>query len=241
IKLLTRIREKFGKELSVKALFEAPTIRPLAALIDSHETQSEFAEIVPIQPVGTRPPFFCIRAGPKFLPLAERLDRDQPLLGVELHSDVIPRLSVPYCLDEFARHLAAAIVRYQPTGPYFLGGFCASGLAALEVARLLTERGEKVALLALFNALNPSLHEELAPKRVQLGWLAKRATWSRLKQHLASLRKLSMKEAARYMAVRLNALRQDLESILWQTRIDMRLRFNKGRLHDINQIIYMVI
>jgi thioesterase domain-containing protein len=42
----------------------------------------------------------------------------------------------------------------QPHGPYFLGGYCMGGTVALEMAQRLTEMGEKVALLALFDTVN---------------------------------------------------------------------------------------
>jgi thioesterase domain-containing protein len=40
----------------------------------------------------------------------------------------------------------------QPSGPYSIGGFCASGLVAYEVARLLRAEGEIVNRLSLINA-----------------------------------------------------------------------------------------
>src|SRR5207248_11348368 len=147
-------------------------------------------------------------------------------------------LPVPYRLEQFARPLADAIVRYQPRGPYLIGGFCASGLASLEVARLLIERGEKVALLALFNADTPMLQRELAPKAAQLKWLARKAGWQRMKQHLGMVRGLRMLDARRYVMARLNSLWNDFQSIVWQTKIDLRRWLNHGRLNDINQILY---
>jgi thioesterase domain-containing protein len=46
------------------------------------------------------------------------------------------------------------IRRVQPHGPYFLGGYCMGGTVALEMALRLTQMGEKVALLALFDTAN---------------------------------------------------------------------------------------
>jgi malonyl CoA-acyl carrier protein transacylase/thioesterase domain-containing protein len=42
--------------------------------------------------------------------------------------------------------------RIQPHGPYFLGGLCAGGLIAYEMARQLVRDGERVALVALIDA-----------------------------------------------------------------------------------------
>jgi thioesterase domain-containing protein len=39
----------------------------------------------------------------------------------------------------------------QPEGPYYLGGFCAGGVVAYEIAQQLYNQGEEVALLALMD------------------------------------------------------------------------------------------
>jgi thioesterase domain-containing protein len=45
----------------------------------------------------------------------------------------------------------------QPEGPYYVGGFCFGGLAALEAARQLSAGGEDVALGAMIQTTHPSL------------------------------------------------------------------------------------
>jgi thioesterase domain-containing protein len=44
----------------------------------------------------------------------------------------------------------------QPAGPYFLGGWSMGGVVAFEMARQLEAEGERVALLALFDAHAPT-------------------------------------------------------------------------------------
>ena len=39
----------------------------------------------------------------------------------------------------------------QPSGPYFLGGYCLGGTIAFEIARQIQAQGERVALLAMFD------------------------------------------------------------------------------------------
>jgi len=55
-------------------------------------------------------------------------------------------------VEQMAENYLAAIRKVQPEGPYFLGGYCFGGLVAFEIARILQQRGEHVALLALFSA-----------------------------------------------------------------------------------------
>ena len=42
----------------------------------------------------------------------------------------------------------------QPHGPYFLGGYSFGGVLALEMAQQLRSQGEKIALVAMFDANN---------------------------------------------------------------------------------------
>jgi thioesterase domain-containing protein len=54
-----------------------------------------------------------------------------------------------------AAHYVAEIRSRQPVGPYFVGGLCAGGLIAFEVARQIEQAGERIGLLALFEAAPP--------------------------------------------------------------------------------------
>ncbi|HXQ69833.1 MAG TPA: thioesterase domain-containing protein, partial [Pyrinomonadaceae bacterium] len=49
----------------------------------------------------------------------------------------------------------AAIRHHQPVGPYFLGGWSMGGLIAFEMARLLQQQQQQIAMLALIDAYPP--------------------------------------------------------------------------------------
>jgi thioesterase domain-containing protein len=61
-------------------------------------------------------------------------------------------------LDEFdtiekvAAQYVQELRRFQPKGPYALGGYCFGGNVAFEMARLLDQQGQQVSLLALINS-----------------------------------------------------------------------------------------
>ena len=67
-RLLVRIEQLFGKQLSMTTLFQAPTIRQLAVILESRVPSA--SQVIPVQPAGSLPPFFCIGAGPLFRPLS---------------------------------------------------------------------------------------------------------------------------------------------------------------------------
>ncbi len=58
-------------------------------------------------------------------------------------------------MEEMAAHYLREMRQIQPHGPYYLGGFCFGGIAASEIARQLIAGGERVALLASFDAPAP--------------------------------------------------------------------------------------
>jgi thioesterase domain-containing protein len=56
-------------------------------------------------------------------------------------------------IEEMASRYVNEICSLQPEGPYYLGGYCFGGNVAFEMARQFQERGEQVALLALFESM----------------------------------------------------------------------------------------
>lgn len=60
-----------------------------------------------------------------------------------------------FTVEEFADLAVQSIKARQPHGPYFLGAWCSSSILALEIARQLTQSGERVGLLALFDPSTP--------------------------------------------------------------------------------------
>ncbi len=83
VSLFAEIEQVMGAQLSIGDLFEAPTIERLALLVANYSSARERPLLVAIQPAGSRPPFFCIGAGPLFRELAHRLGPDQPFLSLQ--------------------------------------------------------------------------------------------------------------------------------------------------------------
>jgi acetoacetyl-CoA synthetase len=55
-------------------------------------------------------------------------------------------------IEEMADFYLQAILRFQPSGPYFLAGYSLGGLVALEVARKLTAKGHRVGLITMIDS-----------------------------------------------------------------------------------------
>ncbi|HKF25604.1 MAG TPA: thioesterase domain-containing protein, partial [Candidatus Acidoferrum sp.] len=56
--------------------------------------------------------------------------------------------------EEMAERYVFELKLQQPNGPYYLGGYCLGGTVALEMSRQLAERGDQVAMVALFDTVN---------------------------------------------------------------------------------------
>ena len=109
---------------------------------------------MPLRTTGTRSPLFCVHDLESdaflFSPLAQRLGSDQPLYGLRYPAGE-PVGDVPRTIEALAGRYLAAVQSVAPAGPYRLAGFCYGGVVALELARLLETRGERVAQLVLIN------------------------------------------------------------------------------------------
>lgn len=108
--------------------------------------------MVAIQKSGTKPPFFILHINPLSIHL--HLGPDQPVYYFKaLWKE--GKLSKEVRIEDIAAEHIAEMKEVQPEGPYFIGGFSAGGLIAFEIARQLSEQGEKIAFLFLVEPLSP--------------------------------------------------------------------------------------
>jgi amino acid adenylation domain-containing protein len=157
-RLMQQLSEIFWIELPLRTLFESPTVAALAPIILERLEAKRLQEVrtdssvLVLNERGARPPFFFLHAamqGDGFYcyNLARHLGEDQPMYGLApLGLDGTP---VPPTVELMAAAQRKIIRKLQPAGPYYLGGFCISGVVALEVARQLRAEGERVELVAI--------------------------------------------------------------------------------------------
>ena len=151
-RLLALIDQRIGKRLTFNALYENPTIEHLATLlIEERRTDSDVA-MVGIHESAPGAPFFFFHgdfvSGGFFCKnLARHIGSEHPFFAVHPHG--LHGEAVPLSIEEMAAARLADIRRRQPTGPYYLGGFCNGGFVAYEVARMLVAQGEQVHGLVL--------------------------------------------------------------------------------------------
>jgi amino acid adenylation domain-containing protein len=218
IALLTQIEKTFGQHVSIATLFESPMISQLADVLRSQSsTQSE---LIPVQAVGHLPPFFCFGAGPLFRLLATRLGTERPFLSVapNRYSATFMQLHPSYKIKEIAEYAARIICDYQSEGPYYLGGWSASGVVAYEIAQNLMAKGHEVRLLVLFDVKQPSS----SPKAFKAEWLNARR--EKVKFLANELKDLQLQNVHRYMGEKTASLRQRVRRATWKLLYPVRSR-----------------
>jgi thioesterase domain-containing protein/acyl carrier protein len=169
VRLFAQIENRFGKVLPLATLFQAPTMRDLAAVL-RHEGCKQWSSLVAIRPTGSKPPLFCIHAAGAnvliYRPLANHLDPEQPVYALQALG--LDGLTMPLTrVEKMATHYLKEIRAVQPEGPYYLAGGSFGGLVAFEMARQLQAEGEQVAMLALLDTYCPT---HSLTQRVRCHW-----------------------------------------------------------------------
>lgn len=183
VRLFQRIGKKYGVDLPLATLFQAPTIAECAGLLRTalgiaHPDNAEpsaapppesteatpatpaFRALVAVQRGGSRLPFFCVHGAGgnvlNFRDIARAMHPEQPFYG--LQASGVDGVSQPHTtIDQMADAYVKEVREFQPHGPYLLGGYSGGGTVAFEMARRLTGMGEEVGLLAFIDTFHPHM------------------------------------------------------------------------------------
>ena len=211
LNLFSEIKRRIGKDVPLSALFDAPTIEKMAALLKGDSPASELQKrsqiVVSIKPGGTRVPFFCIHgvggAVIEYSHLARYLSPEQPFYGIQAQGldGKEPWLKT---IDDMAERYLREIKLIQPTGPYRLGGSSFGGIVAFEIAQRLRKMGEAVGLLAFFDSYGKDYPTAL-PTGSRVATYMNR-TLARVDMHATNLRLLELREWPNYVREKANRI-----------------------------------
>ena len=202
VRMVALVEKQFGKDLPLITLFKGATIEHMAAALTEEEGPQPWSPLVPIQPLGSKSPFFCVHAvGGQvltFYHLARHLGEDQPFYGIQA-----PPLFEIDDESTSIQHMAAQYVEavrvLQPAGPYLIGGFSFGGTVAFEMACQLQKQGQQVALLAVMDTHSPLFMHQLPEddevhQLVGLAWVTARQKGKYLELDPEVLRRLEPEE-----------------------------------------------
>jgi thioesterase domain-containing protein len=176
VRLFAQIHNRFGTNLSLSTLFQAPTIEQLAGILRQGGSSGPWPSLVAIRPTGSMPPLFCVHAARSniliYRPLARYLDSNRPVYGLQaqgLDGKTVPATRV----EDLAAHYLREICTVQPRGPYCLLGASFGGLVVLEMAQQLLKQGKQVAFVGMLDTFCPvwSLRQRI---RCHVGHLVRR-------------------------------------------------------------------
>jgi thioesterase domain-containing protein len=176
-RLAAEIDKLLGCKLPIAVLFQSPTVESLTCRLTGENWAPPWSSLVPLQPMGSEPPVFCVHGiyGDVycFLDLARELAPDRPVYGLQAVG-LDGRQPRHTTVEEMAAHYAREIRSLQPEGPYHLVGASLGGWIAYAVAQELTRQGSKVALLALLDTRATSDVPWILYARVMAPYLADR-------------------------------------------------------------------
>ncbi len=157
VSMFADIEASTGRNLPLATLFEAPSVRALAEVLQQDDWKLEWTSLVPIKPTGSRRALFCVAAlGDEIIQfgeLSELLDAEQPFYGLQQGLDRTDEIRTT--IPEIAAHYLSEIRAVQPHGPYLIAGYCFGGLIAYEMAQQLRADGEVVSPVLMIEAEAP--------------------------------------------------------------------------------------
>jgi thioesterase domain-containing protein len=154
LRLVTRINSLYSMGFGLASLIAAPTVKMVAELVRRRYAPNTATSLVPIQPVGTKPPLYIVHGAGgnvvNFYGLTTRIGADRPVYGVQAQALEADQPAL-YRIEEMAAHYLKEIRRVQPKGPYHILGYSFGGTVVLEMAHQLHAAGERVGLLGMLD------------------------------------------------------------------------------------------
>ena len=120
------------------------------------------------------PAFYCVHsvsgtAGTDYADLASGFTQVK-LYGVQAPPSKIRDPEFGRNIDDLAMYYAQDLVKFQPEGTFFLGGWSTGGIVALEIARNLLKRGRQVGLLVAIDTVPENTHLDARPSGLRNAW-----------------------------------------------------------------------
>lgn len=209
-RLFAEIARKFDVSLPLTTILEFPTVRALSRHLEPHPN-SRSGSLIELRSGGSRN-LFLVHDGDGetllYLNLALRMPADLTVFGIE------PRrmARVPLAhgrIEDMAEYYVDQVRSKQPQGPYYLGGMCAGGIIAYEMASQLVRAGERVELVALLDAATPQGAKQ--PGRIT------RQRVGRLTQLLADARGGQRSRVGRAFAFSAALSRKIVNTLRWES------------------------
>lgn len=159
VELMVKVREAFGRDPGLGALFEHPTVARLGALLDAAALPPGDDGLRPLLRLGQgRPghaPLHVVHPAGGIAwcygPLARAMGPETPVIGLQaptLDRETPP----PPSMEALAADYVARLLENHPGGPVHIAGWSIGGIIAQAMAVRLRELGREVGVVALLDA-----------------------------------------------------------------------------------------
>ncbi|BAZ44104.1 amino acid adenylation domain-containing protein [Chondrocystis sp. NIES-4102] len=235
VALFEKIEQTFKRKIPLATLFKAPTIEQLGEILGSQT--NNFWDCLVLLKTGdlTLTPLFLIHDADGeimlYSGLSKYLTDNRPVYGIRPYSrEGFPTLHTR--IPDMANYYVQQIRKVQPQGPYLLGGLCAGGVLAFEIACQLQAQGEQVPFVGIIDAIDVeelNFHDYVITHRMSSlsEAISKKSQMSKAKQIIYLLNTLTkkLKNLIIYEAsVKLEATKQKLKIMLFRYYLDRGLK-----------------
>ena len=155
-RMIAELAHRRGIALPLTTIVESPTIRQFASRVDQGAVAAPNG-LVTLRQAGERR-LFLVHDGDGetllYRNLANRLPAAMSVFGIQPER----RTRIPLAhlsVEEMAASYVKTVRAEQPEGPYLLGGMCAGGLIAFEMARQLQASGAVVERVLMMDSATP--------------------------------------------------------------------------------------
>jgi len=229
-RMFAEIAERFGVKLPLTTILEAATVRALAGRIERQAIERT-GTLIELKRGGARN-LFLIHDGDGetllYRNLARRLPDDVTVFGIEPRR--MSRVPLAHTrIEHMARFYIEELRARQPRGPYMLGGLCAGGVIAYEMASQLKNAGETVKLVALLDAAKPRARKrtgEMLKQRVK-----------RLEEAFADVRGEQVKSGARLYSYVKAAWHKLVSFLAWEFSSRTKLLTTRVRFRLLHELL----
>jgi thioesterase domain-containing protein len=196
------------KQFRARAFWSS--VRTLSHHLERHPPKRLSKSLIELKGGGSRN-LFLVHDGDGdtllYLNLAHRLPADVAVVGIEpLRIPGVPLAQAS--VEEMAGFYIEEVRRCQPKGPYLLGGLCAGGTIAFEMASQLVRAGESVDVVVLLDTVKP--HTPMRPGRIASHRLG------RLTQALTDANGTGQSQVGRALTVLAVISRKGANTFVWE-------------------------
>ncbi len=166
IQMLANVEQQFSRTLSLKSLFEAPTIAQFADLLRTEGATANWENLALIQPDGVGVPLFCVHGdeASRFIP--KYMGPQRPFYAF-FHQGEDGKTIKYTSVETIAAHFIREMKQARSQGPYLLTGYSFGGVVAYEMAQQLMAAGDEVPMLVLLDTYAPGMHKQAIESDVQ--------------------------------------------------------------------------